>query len=591
MVAAHVGLSVTIYFLDVAEANPEEQVLLPNDMVNPTGVVLGRGTCAEVLEVTYRGRLYAAKRLMGADATVTNLFSREHEILARIRHHNIVPFCGVCRIPTDNIAVLVMPKMKVDLHNFLHDQECISIDYKYSLLLDILNGLNYLHQQIPPIVHRDLTASNVLIHESGVAKIGDFGNSQVLDQTATVMCFSTDHHGTIDHMPPERVEGDEYSEKLDIFSFGHLAIHVIIQDRPYPLLSPTYRKDGKLFARSEAERRQPYLERMQSVLVDCEKPLYSLILQCLNDAPTFRPSCADIKVSVFIDIKDSLPSQSHEVNESSYAIFPSLVVNPTGLILGSGTYGDVLEVEYKGILYAAKKYRISHFNDIAREHEILTRIRHVNIVSYCGICKLSTDKSTVIIMERMKFNLSCFLHEHELYPLHKKVRLLFDTAAGLNHLHSRRPAIIHRDLSANNVLLDSNGVAKISDFGNSRIVDFSQTPEIFTSNPGTLDYMPPEALEGGSYTDKLDTFSYGHLAIHIILQRRPHPILRPTYRANGRLFPRTEVERRSIYIDAVKKLLPEANKLPLLDNILKCLKDDPEERPSSCDILRWDIFK
>ncbi|CAI8019243.1 Receptor-type tyrosine-protein phosphatase alpha [Geodia barretti] len=83
---------------------------------------------------------------------------------------------------------------------------------------------------------------------------------------------------------------------------------------------------------------------------------------------------------------------------------------------------------------------------------------------------------------------------------------------GLQHLHQQKPAIIHRDLTANNVLL-KNGVAKIGDFGNSRIVDL-KTSEPLTTRPGTIDYMPPEAMEGGLYNEKLDIFSYSHLVIH-----------------------------------------------------------------------------
>ena len=192
-------------------------------------------------------------------------------------------------------------------------------------------------------------------------------------------------------------------------------------------------------------------------------------------------------------------------------------------MLGRGAYGDVLEVEYKGRIYAAKKYRstpvIVSIGALSREHEILTRIQHPNIVPYYGVCKLSTDKSTVVVMERMDKNLDSFLRK----SLARKIAVLNDVAKGMHHMHSQSPAIIHRDLTAGNVLLDSNGTAKVSDFGNSRLIDLT---EIFTSNPGTLDHMPPEALEGELYNTKLDVFSFGHLSIHAIIRHRPHPLLR-----------------------------------------------------------------
>ena len=216
------------------------------------------------------------------------------------------------------------------------------------------------------------------------------------------------------------------------------------------------------------------------------------------------------------------------------------LVHPTGVVLGGGAYGDVLEVEYKGRIYAAKKYRVStpaiaSIGALSREHEVFTRVQHPNIVAYYGICKLSTDRSTVLVMERMDKNLDSFLKESPNVSLTSKIAVLNDVAKGMHHLHSQTPAILHRDLSAGNVLLDSSGTAKVSDFGNSRMIDLRATPEIFTSNPGTIDYMSPEALEGGLYNTNLDVFSFGHLSIHVIIQRRPHPLLRHTYKVAGKL--------------------------------------------------------
>lgn len=278
----------------------------------------------------------------------------------------------------------------------------------------------------------------------------------------------------------------------------------------------------------------------------------------------------------------------------SSALPGQALVHPTGVVLGQGAYGDVLEVEYKGKIYAAKKYRISiHDLHSARhqvfnkEHEILARIRHPNIVPYYGVYRLATDRSTVIVLERMEKNLTTFLKERSDITLERKTMMLSDVAKGLHHLHSQTPAIIHRDLTAGNVLLDSHGTAKISDFGNSRMIDvLYATPELLTSNPGTLDYMPPESLEGGEYDVKLDVFSFGHLSIHVIIQRRPHPLLRHTYKKAGKLTPRTEVERRELYLKEVKSKLGGEDKHPLYQLIIGCLQDDPSQRLSSADVFQ-----
>ena len=257
-------------------------------------------------------------------------------------------------------------------------------------------------------------------------------------------------------------------------------------------------------------------------------------------------------------------------------------------MLGRGAYGEVLEVEYKGRLYAAKKYRSTPvIGALSREHEILTRIQHPNIVPYYGVCKLPTDKSTVLVMERMDKNLDSFLRESPNISLETKIAVLNDVAKGMNYLHSQTPAIIHRDLTAGNVLLDSNGTAKVSDFGNSCLIDLRATPEIYT---GTRDYMPPEALEGGLYNTKHDVFSFGHLSIHVIIRHRPQPLLGHTYRLAGKFMARTEVERRQQYLEEMRSILGGVNEHPLYELTIRCLQDDPDERPSFAEILQQSPF-
>ena len=289
-------------------------------------------------------------------------------------------------------------------------------------------------------------------------------------------------------------------------------------------------------------------------------------------------------------------SEEHFDEEMDFHIPTGSQVNLTDVFLGQGSYGDVLEVEYQGKKYAAKKYRQGKIDTLmkvfGREHEILSRIRHPNIVPYYGICKLATDNTTVIVMERMVTNLSAFLEDQRNVnlTLQRKFQLLLHTTQGLNHLHTQKYPIIHRDLTATNVLLDSREVAKIGDFGNSCMINVCVTPEILTSTPGTLDYMPPEALEGGRYDNKVDNFSLGHLSIYVLIQRRPHPLLRHTYREHGRLIARTEVERRAEYLDEVKAKLPGGEQHELYPIITGCLQDEAHKRPSCADILASSIF-
>ena len=84
--------------------------------------------------------------------------------------------------------------------------------------------------------------------------------------------------------------------------------------------------------------------------------------------------------------------------------------------------------------------------------------------------------------------------------------------------------IVHRDLSSNNVLLTSQFVAKISDLGVAKVIQ-ADSKKTKTCAPGTVDFMPPEALlETPEYGPPLDVFSYGGVILHVVNQEWPKPL-------------------------------------------------------------------
>ena len=199
-------------------------------------------------------------------------------------------------------------------------------------------------------------------------------------------------------------------------------------------------------------------------------------------------------------------------------------------------------------------------------------------------------------------------------PLTLQRSMLGDVSKGLAYLHNRSSPIIHRDLSAKNILLNSAMAAKISDLGNSRIVDLQpgQLARTLSRLPGTLVYMSPEALyclpgyeaDKSHYGTKIDIFSFGHLSlftitqvgisaknldIHVFnlvlpIQEFPQDLLPPNYpdpNVRGRLVALTEVECRGKYIH---RQLGERH--PIVQLVEQCLDNDPEYRPSSEDVLQ-----
>ena len=165
------------------------------------GKEIGRGGSGTVYEGELDGRPVAVKRIHGVlletvrdgqGDTVLNAFQDECKRLERIVNPQIVEFKGAYYDGAE--PILVMEKMHRDLSQLLRTEKgTLSYRRQFQLCLDVAKGLHFLHTQHPQLVHRDLTARNVLLDESGRAKIGDLGQSKL--KTATY--FKTKQPGAV----------------------------------------------------------------------------------------------------------------------------------------------------------------------------------------------------------------------------------------------------------------------------------------------------------------------------------------------------------------------------------------------------------
>ena len=158
---------------------------------------------------------------------------------------------------------------------------------------------------------------------------------------------------------------------------------------------------------------------------------------------------------------------------------------------------------------------------------------------------------------------------------------------GLSYLHGRRPAVIHRDLSSNNVLLSGRGnlVAKISDLGMAKMIraDSKQTRSRLTTAPGTLHFMPPEALdeEDPICGTPVDVFSFAGVALHLFSEEWPTPTSQVKKDPKTKkLVALTEAERRQQYLDKMK-----GGAGVLKEMVDRCLENDPDDRPSIKEVV------
>ena len=145
-----------------------------------------------------------------------------------------------------------------------------------STLLAVANGLNYLHQKHPPIIHCDVTATNVLLTTEYRAKLASFGSAIYIDKQPFTTAPSVSNI-----MPPEALEHNPvYSDKLDVFSFGCLILHILTGNFPVPT-------DPKAKV-SEWDRRAYYVKQV------LDNKLIPLARQCLEDDPARRLNMNEI---------------------------------------------------------------------------------------------------------------------------------------------------------------------------------------------------------------------------------------------------------------------------------------------------------
>ena len=273
-------------------------------------------------------------------------------------------------------------------------------------------------------------------------------------------------------------------------------------------------------------------------------------------------------------------------------------------VLGIGSYGKVCKAECDGLLCAAKVIHETLFDPTAqqliapqREHrlpmrrfeqecEFLSTVRHPNIILYLGMYEDPGTRLPVLLMELMDDSLTHFLESStQSIPYHIQVNISHDITLALSFLHSN--GIVHRDLSSNNVLMIGDIRAKVTDFGMARLGDMNPqaTQLTFTMCPGTEVYMSPEAVQDKPvYTDKIDCFSFGVIAVQIMTRLWPQP---------GDRRKEIEVENVGIVEKRVSEFERRQNHIskidpnhPLLMISLECLNDADSKRPDAQELCK-----
>ncbi|KAL5550573.1 hypothetical protein UlMin_000749 [Ulmus minor] len=186
----------------------------------------------------YRGMLsdglvVAIKRAQQGSMQGGLEFKTEIELLSRVHHKNLVGLVGFCFEQGEQMLVYeFMPNGT--LRESLSGRSGIYLDWKRRLrvALGSARGLTYLHELAnPPIIHRDVKSSNILLDESLTAKVADFGLSKLVSDSGKGH-VSTQVKGTLGYLDPEYYMTQQLTEKSDVYSFGVVMLELITARQP-----------------------------------------------------------------------------------------------------------------------------------------------------------------------------------------------------------------------------------------------------------------------------------------------------------------------------------------------------------------------
>ena len=268
---------------------------------------------------------------------------------------------------------------------------------------------------------------------------------------------------------------------------------------------------------------------------------------------------------------------------------------------GRGCYGAVYEVRVNGFPCIAKRLhdilvgrkgmepvgaeqRAGVINTFRKECDILSGLRHPNVVQFMGVHCGSDEADISLIMEYMHMDLEHCMKTYPDIPLPYKTSILRDVAYGLAYLHSCN--IIHRDLNAGNVLLTESLRAKIADLGVAKLFDrVTVMKHTRTLCPGAQDFMPPECFDKSpKYGIQLDIFSFGHLTIYLVNQTAP-VVADRTVVPDDVKKKQMQVGKRREALDQMSHQLGGSHH-PLYSTVVQCLSDTPDQRPTSRDLVK-----
>ncbi|CAN5961147.1 unnamed protein product [Sphagnum jensenii] len=266
-------------------------------------------------------------------------------------------------------------------------------------------------------------------------------------------------------------------------------------------------------------------------------------------------------------------------------------------LLGKGSFSRVYKAKLDHDVFAAVKRLEENGKqgeiEFQAEVGLMSKIRHPNLVSLLGF---SSDGPERLLVYELMENGS--LHDQLHGPSHGsgltwhlRLKIALQAARGLEHLHEHcKPAVIHRDFKASNILLDAGFDAKVSDFGLALVKPVGSMHKDSVQVQGTFGYVAPEYLMNGSLTEKSDVYGFGVVLLELLTGRLPMDSLMPLGSQSLVTWAMPLLSDKAKVLEIVDPYLQDTVNLKHLYQVAAvvklCVQPEPSYRPLITDVLQ-----
>lgn len=293
---------------------------------------VGQGGYGKVYKgILADGTIVAIKRAQEGSLQGDKEFFTEIELLSRLHHRNLVSLLGYCEEEGEQMLVYeFMPNGTLRDHISAKCKQPLNFASRLRVALGSSKGILYLHTEAdPPIFHRDIKASNILLDSKYMAKVADFGLSRLAPvpdiEGLTPAHVSTVVKGTPGYLDPEYFLTHKLTDKSDVYSLGVVFLELLTGMQPI--------SHGKNIVREVNMAYQAGItfsvfdERMGSYPSECAEKFLNLALKCCQDETDARPRMVEV-VRELENIYGLMPD-SESISESSTSLLSGNLTSPS----------------------------------------------------------------------------------------------------------------------------------------------------------------------------------------------------------------------------------------------------------------------